>query len=119
MTEETTTKAPTQEQMIANINKQIKLKKLQVELQILNTSMAMQKVLEIEALIKLDNMKPGIPQEDPNLVQHTVTQNDIDTIPEFKAQGFEVGNVIGIPKEVHAQLYPQKQEAQAMNVVED
>lgn len=121
--------APTQaqiNQMVSKMKEQLKMVGLQEELQRLNTSIAQHRVLEIEALIKIEDYKGPKGNQpagelDPNLVEHTVTQNDLDTIPEFTAQGFTLGMKVGIPKEVYAALYPQKTEAQAqaMAVVED
>lgn len=90
--------------MIQDLTDQLEVKRLREELQRLNASMVVHRFQELEALQRLSQLSAQPPQED--LVEHIVTQHDVDNIPEYKAQGLQVGQKIGIPSDVYAQLYP-------------
>lgn len=105
-------KTPTVAEMVKNLKEQMPLKRLQVELQSLNTSFVEMKVREMEAIHKLQQIEAGqmearVKQEQymkDNIIEHTITQEDMDMNPEMADQGIKVGQVIGIPKDIYQDL---------------
>jgi len=105
-------RVPTQAEQVNALKQLMPLKRLQVELQNLNTTFAELKVREHEAVNKLQQfeqaqMEAQRAQEQfqmENIVKHTITQEDIDLNPEIKEAGIKVGQEIGIPKEVYTNL---------------
>lgn len=86
--------APTKEEIVAFLKEQIEVKEYQSALQKINTDIAMNRFLELEALAKigqLTNTKqdPGIP--------HIVSQEDLDNNPHLVEMGIKVGDNIRIP----------------------
>lgn len=87
---------PSKEEIMASLSEMIDVKKLQVELQELNTKMAVSRAEELRALqfqAQMVNPKPD------NTQVHTVTQEDLDNNPELAEAGVEVGEEILIPKD--------------------
>ena len=76
----------------------IEVKKLQVELQELNTKMAVSRAEELRALQFQAQMINPQPAKD-DVQPHTVTQEDLDNNPELVEAGVEVGEEILIPKQ--------------------
>lgn len=104
--------APTQQQQEQSLKKLMPLKRLQVELQNLNTTFAELKVREHEAVAKLQQFEQAQFEAEKaqqefqmnNIVKHTVSQEDIDLNPEMVEAGIKVGQEIGIPKDIYANL---------------
>lgn len=93
--------APSKEQIIAFFQEQIDVKKVQYELQELNTKLAVARAEELKALSfigQLTNPKPT-GQEYEGGTPHTITQEDLDMNPELAEQGFKVGDKVVIPNE--------------------
>ena len=105
-------KVPTQQEQIQALKALMPLKRLQVELQNLNTTFAELKVREHEAVSKLQQFEQAQVEAQraqeqfqmDNIVKHTVTQEDIDLNPEMVEAGIKVGQEVGIPKEIYANL---------------
>ena len=88
-------KVPTKEEIIAFINEQIEVKKVQLELQELNTGLATSRAEELKALAFIAQMtqQGGKPEGTP----HTITQEDMDNNPELAEEGIKVGDEVIIP----------------------
>ena len=90
-----TTAPPSKAEVIAFLQEQIEVKKVQLELQTLNADLADAKAREVRALGLIGQMTAP-KQEDT--VQHKVTQEDIDNNPEMVEAGIKVGDEILVPK---------------------
>jgi hypothetical protein len=92
---------PTKEELIAFFKEQIEVKKVQLELQELNTNLAVAKADELKALAFISQMtnppQAGQRSEQPQGVPHTITQEDLDLNPELVEAGVQVGDDIMIP----------------------
>ena len=88
-------KAPTKEELIKFFQEQIDVKKVQFELQELNTKLAVARAEELKALGFIGQMT--IPQAPQNTQPHIITQEDIDANPELVEAGVKVGDEILIP----------------------
>lgn len=98
MSEEQQEKAvPTKEEIIAFIKEQIEVKTVQLELQELNTGLAVSRAEELKALAFIAQMtqQGGRPEGVP----HTLTQEDLDNNPELADGGFKVGDEVIVPNE--------------------
>lgn len=98
MSEEQQEKAvPTKEEIIAFIKEQIEVKTVQLELQELNTGLAVSRAEELKALAFIAQMtqQGGRPEGTP----HTLTQEDLDNNPELAEGGFKVGDEVIVPNE--------------------
>jgi hypothetical protein len=87
---------PTKEEILNFLQEQIEVKSKQVELQELNTALAVGKAEELKALafIAQITQKGGAqPQGTP----HTITQEDLDANPELSDNGIKVGDEVIIP----------------------
>jgi hypothetical protein len=95
-----TTDAPTKEAIINFFQEQIDVKKVQYELQELNTKLAVARAEELKALsfvAQMTNPKSeGNPYEGG--VPHTITEEDMELNPELKEQGLNVGDEVLIPE---------------------
>lgn len=107
MSETQEPKAPTKEQLISALQEQIDVKQVQLTLQKLNTELARNRADELEAYAKIAHFSNKSSTTD-NVVEHTVTQEDIDNNPEMSQQGIKVGDRVGIPKEVYDQFISKK-----------
>jgi hypothetical protein len=96
MSEETTT-PPSKEEIIKFLAEQIEVKKVQVELQELNTKLAVSRSEELKALQFVAQITNPAPPADA--VPHNLTQQDIDENPELVQQGFKVGDEVLVPKD--------------------
>ena len=96
MSEET--KQPTKEEVIAFLQEQIDVKKVQLELQELNSKLAVARAEELKALQFIAQMTN--PQPPADAVKHTLTQEDIDGDEELQEAGFKAGDEVMIPKEM-------------------
>jgi len=110
MSEQTT--APQQEQQIPSkedlikfFQEQIDVKKVQAELQDLNTRLAVARAEELKALSFIGNMTN--PQQQPTQ-KHIVTQEDLDANPELVEAGVEVGDDVIIPNQEGPEEAPSK-----------
>ena len=101
-------KAPTKEQVMEFLKEQIDVKKLQLELQQLNTGLATARAEELKALSfigQISNPRPdanayqGAPEGTP----HKITQEDLDNNPELVEAGVEVGDEVIIPNQAPIQ----------------
>lgn len=90
---------PTKEELIKFFQEQIEVKKVQYELQELNTKLAVARAEEMKALSFIAQMTNPQPQggEYEGGVPHTITQEDIDNNPELVEQGIKVGDEVLIP----------------------
>lgn len=88
-------KVPTKEEIIAFITEQIDVKKVQLELQQLNTGLAEARAEELKALAFISQLtqQGGKPEGTP----HTITQEDMDNNPELAEEGIKVGDEVIIP----------------------
>lgn len=89
-------KTPTKEEMISFLKEQISVKKVQLELQTLNASLAEARVNELKALSIIAQITTAPKEEET--VKHTVTQSDIDNNPDMVEAGIKLGDEILIPK---------------------
>lgn len=85
---------PTTEQLMEGLRTNIELRKVQLELQQLNTALATSRAEELRALAFMAQLREP---EDDDAIPHTVTQEDIDNNPELKEAGVAVGQEILIP----------------------
>ena len=85
---------PSKEDLIKFFQEQIDVKKVQAELQDLNTRLAVSRAEELKALSFIGNMTN--PQQQPTQ-KHTVTQEDLDANPELIEAGVKVGDEVLIP----------------------
>lgn len=94
--------APTKEELINFFKEQIEVKKVQLELQELNTSLAVAKADELKALAFIGQMtaqQNGQRGEQPQGTPHTITQEDLDNNPELVEAGVQVGDDVIIPNQ--------------------
>lgn len=92
---------PTKEEMVSFFQEQIDVKKLQLELQELNTRLAEARANEMKALsfiAQMTNPKAGGNAYEGG-VPHTITEEDLELNPELKEQGFNAGDEVLIPSE--------------------
>lgn len=97
-------KAPTKDQVMEFLKEQIDVKKLQLELQQLNTGLATNRAEELKALsfiAQLTNPRPDANpyQGAPDGTPHKITQEDLDNNPELVEAGVEVGDDVIIPNQ--------------------
>ena len=99
MSEETVVeqKQPSKEEVIAFLSEQIEVKKVQLELQVINTDLAESRAREVKALGLIAQMTNPTPPADA--VPHNLTQEDMDQNPELVEQGFKVGDEVLVPKD--------------------
>lgn len=88
---------PSKEEIIKFLTEQIEVKKVQFELQELNTKLAVAKAEELKALQFIGQMTN--PQPPADAVPHNLTQEDMDENPELAEQGFKVGDEVLVAKE--------------------
>lgn len=99
MSEQTTAseqQAPTKEEVLKFLQEQIEVKKVQLELQEINTKLASYRADELKALsfiAQITNPKPPA-----NAEPHVITQEDLDANPEIVEQGFKVGDEVLVEK---------------------
>lgn len=107
-------KVPTKDEIITFLKEQVEVKTAQLQLQELNTKLAVAKAEELKALSFIGQITDAsrapqvIPQdpEDGN-THHTITQEDLDNNPELAEEGVKVGDEILIPSQI-----PVQQESQ-------
>lgn len=90
-------KVPTKEEIMLFLQEQIDVKKLQVELQELNTRLAKGKAEELQALTFVGNITNPKPPADA--VPYKLTEEDLENNPELKEQGLSAGDEVLIPRE--------------------
>lgn len=103
--------APSKEKVIAFFTEQIEVKKMQYELQELNTKLAVARAEELKALAFISQMtNPQGKNENPyeGGVPHTITQEDMDANPELAEQGIKVGDEVLIPAEPEVSETPEE-----------
>ena len=91
-------KLPTKEELITFLQEQIEVKQVQLELQELNTKLAVARAEELKALsfvAQVTNPQQQTPPE--GTVPHTITQEDLDANPELVDAGVSVGDEVLIP----------------------
>jgi hypothetical protein len=87
-------KVPSKQEIIAFMQEQIDVKKVQVELQELNTKLAKGRAEELQALSFIGNLtNPQGPATKP----HIITEEDMVANPELKEAGVQVGDEVLIP----------------------
>jgi hypothetical protein len=93
-------KVPTKEEIMGFLQEQIDVKKLQVELQELNTNLAALKAEELKALSfigQISRQGDAKKGDQPEGTPHTITQEDLDANPELAEAGVAVGDDVIIP----------------------
>lgn len=100
-TETTEQKVPSKEQVISFYEEQIEIARLRRDLSALLAETAKHDADRAESVAKQAHFSAPRPQGGPDqlpdgVVQHTVTQEDLDDNPELIEQGIKVGDVIGI-----------------------
>jgi hypothetical protein len=101
MSEERTEQtAPSKAEVVAFLQEQIDVKKLQVELQELNTRLAKGRAEELQALSFVAQITN--PQPPADAEPHTLTEEDIEQNPELTEQGFKVGDEVLVEKQAAA-----------------
>jgi len=91
---------PTKQEIIESLSEMIEVRKLQAELQELNTRIAVGKAEELRAIAfqaQMQNPQPTGDEYDP--APHKVTQEDLDNNPELVDAGIKVGEEIMIQKQ--------------------
>jgi hypothetical protein len=91
-------KVPSKEEIVKFLQEQIDVKKVQFELQDINTKLAVARAEELKALQFIGQMTN--PQPPADAQPHTLTQEDMDENPELAEQGLKVGDEVLIPKEM-------------------
>ena len=106
-------KAPTKDQVMEFLKEQIDVKKLQLELQQLNTGLATNRAEELKALSFIAQLTN--PRQEGNSYQgapdgtpHKITQEDLDNNPELVEAGVEVGDDVIIPNQEGPEEAPSK-----------
>lgn len=110
MSNETTQeqRVPTKEEIVSFIQEQIDVKSKQVELQELNTKLAVLRAEELKALSFIGNITN--PKAQPEGTPHTITQEDLDNNPELAEEGIQVGDEVIIPSNPESLLTEQEKE---------
>jgi hypothetical protein len=90
---------PSKEQIIAFMEEQIEVKKKQLELQELNTKLAVARAEEVKALSFIGNVTNPGQQAPQGGKPHKVTQEDLDNNPELVEAGLSVGDDVMIADE--------------------
>jgi hypothetical protein len=89
---------PSKAEVMSFLGEQIEVKKLQVELQELNTRLAKGRAEELQALsyvAQITNPQVAPPDAEP----HIITEEDIAENPQLTEQGFKVGDEVLVAKE--------------------
>ena len=103
--------APTKEEIITFMKEQIEVKTVQLELQRLNTAMAVERMEELKALSIISQItNPSSGQTYAGGTPHTVTQEDMDNNPELADQGIKVGDEVLIPSDAPSDLENVKEQ---------
>ena len=89
-------KVPSKEDMLNWMNEQIEFKKVQLELQKIDTEIAVQRAEYMKAMYTIAQISSP---SDGNVTEHTLTEEDMEANPDLKEQGFNVGDVVGVPVE--------------------
>ena len=89
--------APSKEEVVRFLTEQIEVKKIQLELQVINADLADARARELKALGFIAQMTN--PQPPADAVPHNLTQEDMDQNPELADQGFKVGDEVLVPKD--------------------
>jgi hypothetical protein len=94
-------KIPTKDELIAFLQEQIDVKKVQLELQELNTKLAEFRVSELKALSFISQITN--PKAADNSYQggvpHILTKEDMEMNPELAEEGLKEGDTVMLPKE--------------------
>jgi hypothetical protein len=94
---QTAEQAPSKEEVVRFLTEQIEVKKIQLELQVINADLAEARSRELKALGFIAQMTNPTPPADA--VSHNLTQQDFDENPELTEQGFKVGDEVLVPKD--------------------
>lgn len=86
---------PTKEEILKFLQDQIDVKKVQLELQVLNERLAVSKAEELKALSIIGNIT-NPQQQVPHGTPHKVTQEDLDNNPDMVEAGIKLGDEIFI-----------------------
>lgn len=94
-------KIPSKEEIISMMQDQIDVKQVQLNLQEINTKLAVQRAEELRALAFISQMTNPRSEEGTTPyeggIPHTITQEDMDNNPELAEQGINVGDEVMIP----------------------
>lgn len=91
---------PTKDEVVKFFQEQIDVKKVQYELQELNTKLAVARAEELKALSFIAQLtNPKIDENAYAGQPHTLTEEDIANNPELVEQGLKVGDEVMIPSE--------------------
>lgn len=94
-------KLPSKEEVLKFYKEQIEVAKLRKDLAELVCATAEFDAKTAEAIAKKAHFSAPMPQQGPasmpeGVVEHTITQEDMDNNPELAEQGIKVGDVVGI-----------------------
>ena len=90
---------PSKETMLKWMQDQIEFKKIQVELQELDTRIAVSRAEYMKAMYTIAQISNPTEQSGNGLKEHTLTEEDLEANPELEEQGFKTGDVVGIAME--------------------
>ena len=88
---------PSKEEVVKFLQEQIEVKKVQLELQQINASLAEARANELKALQFIAQMTN--PQAPPDAVPYTLTEEDLAADPSIAEQGFKAGDEVLVPKD--------------------
>lgn len=88
---------PSKQEVVKFLTEQIEVKKIQLELQVVNADLADARARELRALGLIAQMTNPTPPADA--IPHNLTQQDLDENPELTEQGFKLGDEVLVPKD--------------------
>jgi len=86
---------PSQEDVIKWMKSQISFKKVQLELQSLDTQITQLREQQAKSMMLIAQYS-SVPEE---LEEHVITEEDIKNYPEISEQGMKVGETVKVPKQ--------------------
>ena len=88
---------PSKEEVVKFLTEQIEVKKVQLELQQINASLAEARANELKALQFIAQMTN--PQAPADAVPYTLTEEDLAADPSIAEQGFKAGDEVLVAKD--------------------
>jgi len=89
--------APSKENVLLWMKEQIEFKKVQLELQELDTKIATSREAYMKSMHMIAQLSSPIGESASNSREHTLTEEDLKSNPELVTEGFKAGDVIKIP----------------------
>ena len=90
-------KQPTKEEMFKWMEDQISFKKVQLELQKLDTEIAKQRAEYMKAMYTIAQISNPQKEESSKNMKHVLTEEDLKANPDLAEQGLKVGDEVEIP----------------------